>query len=138
MSVAFTGWADVDHAIAEFQDLSVLKGTKYLTVGGGDMKGQMTADVLKKYAVSGQKIKNAGYDAVMFDLEEIKGPHTMMIPLFAAAFAAIKKAGLGVAVTVSKCAPYQADTPIDSLEYIKAWLKDENIDFMSPELYTTG
>ena len=137
-SAAFTGWSDVDHAISDFPDTSVLLGTKYLTVGGGDMSGQITAEALKKYAISGQKIKNAGYEAVMFDIEEIKGSHTMMIPLFAQAFAAIKKAGLGVGVTVSKCAPYQADTPIDSVEFIKAWVKDENIDFMSPQLYTTG
>lgn len=83
-------------------------------------------------------VKEANYSGVMFDAEIVSGDYTETIPAFAAAFKAAKSAGLGVMVTVSHSAPYHTDTPQDGVELIKAWVQDENIDVISPQLYSSG
>lgn len=54
------------------------------------------------------------------------------------AFQAAKNYGLGVIVTVAHSAPYHTDTPTDGVELMKAWVMDENIDILSPQLYSSG
>ena len=61
-----------------------------------------------------------------------------MIPLFAKVFAACQAAGLSVVVTVSHSAPYETDTPQDSISFMEAWLADSNINAISPQLYSGG
>ena len=74
----------------------------------------------------------------MFDAEEISGSAATMVPLFASAFAACKAASLSVGVTVSHSAPYKTDSPEDAVALIKAWAADENLDILSPQLYSSG
>ena len=74
----------------------------------------------------------------MFDIEKISGASSTNIPLLKQAFAAAKGEGLTVVVTVSHSAPYEADTPADSVAYINAMVADTNIDMLSPQLYSSG
>merc|ERR1711871_1409484 len=101
---AFTGLIDVDQAISQYDPTAswccpALVGTKYLTLGGGNAAGVFTASALNIIASSGAKIKQGGYEGVMFDVEEVQGSSSTMAPLFSKAFAALKREGLLVAVT---------------------------------------
>jgi len=97
-----------------------------------------TASALKDITSSASQIKAAGYDAVMYDVEEVSGSSTTMIPLFAQSFAALKEAGVIVAVTTSHSAPYQCDSAADAVAFVKAWVADVNVDVLSPQLYSSG
>merc|ERR1719191_2080754 len=93
---AFTGYTDVKTAIDYYTEgaswcCPALVGTKYLTLGGGNAAGVFTAASLNNIASSGSKIKQGGYEGVMFDVEEIQGSSSTMAPLFSKAFAALKK-----------------------------------------------
>ena len=61
-----------------------------------------------------------------------------MVPAFKASFAKVKAAGLNVIVTTSHSAPYDCDTPETAIALVVAWVQDDNIDILSPQLYTTG
>ncbi len=41
-------------------------------------------------------------------------------------------------ITTSHSAPYATDTPADAVNYVKAWVQDTNIDYISPQLYSDG
>jgi hypothetical protein len=140
---AFTGLIDVDQAIAQYTEgaswcCPALLGTKYITLGGGNSAGVFTAAALSAIEGSAAKIKAAGYDGVMFDVEEVTGPSSTMVNAFAKAFAAMKQGGLKVAVTTSHSAPYQCDSADDAVAFVKAWVTDSNIDILSPQLYSSG
>lgn len=140
---AFTGLVDVKNAIAQYTEgaawcCPTLHGTRYLTLGGGNSAGVFTASALRDIASSAGLIQQAGYGAVMFDVEEIVGSSDSMIPIFQESFAALKKTGLIVAVTTSHSAPYQCDSAADAVAITKAWIADANIDILSPQLYSSG
>merc|ERR1712150_452245 len=80
----------------------------------------------------------AGYVGVMYDVEEVQGPSSTMAPLFSKSFEAMKSAGLLVMVTTSHSAPYQCDTAQDAVDILKAWCADDNLDVISPQLYSSG
>merc|ERR1719213_23248 len=61
-----------------------------------------------------------------------------MIPVLAASFKALKDAGLEVGITVSHSAPYKCDSAADAVAFVKAWVKDPNVAFISPQLYSSG
>ena len=68
-------------------------GTQYITLGGGNSAGLFNVASLKQIATSDSisAIKKAGYEGVMFDVEEVDGPASATVPAFAAAFAACKQ-----------------------------------------------
>merc|ERR1711881_697121 len=68
----------------------------------------------------------------------VQGSAASMIPVFAAAFAAVKAACMTNAITVSHTAPYDTDTPQDATDFVTAFVKDANVDIISPQLYTSG
>lgn len=143
MGCSFTGQVNVDQAIAGYTEGAAwccpeLAGQKLLTLGGGNSAGLFTASTLSAIAADVDKIKAAGFQGVMYDVEEVVGPSSTMSNLFAESFAAVKRAGLIVAVTTSHSAPYQCDTPQDAVDILKAWCADPNIDVISPQLYSTG
>ena len=74
----------------------------------------------------------------MFDVEEVQGSASVIVPAFSAAFVALKKAGLQTGVTTSHSAPYQTDTPEDAVAMVKAWAADAYLDILSPQLYSSG
>lgn len=110
---------------------------RFLTLGGGNSAGEFTAAALSSITSHAALIKQ-NYSAVMFDVEEVVGPSSTMMPLFAESFAALKKEGLIVGVTTSHSAPYACDSPADAVAFTKAWAADGNIDILSPQLYSSG
>ena len=74
----------------------------------------------------------------MYDVEEVTGPSSNTIPAFSTAFSILQDSGLKVGVTVSHSAPYQTDDPSDAVALAKAFAADPNIDFFSPQLYSSG
>jgi len=140
---AFTGLIDVKNAIAQYTEGSswccpTLKGIKHITLGGGNSAGTFTAAALQGIISNAALIKQAGYAAVMYDVEEVSGSSSKMIPLFRESFAALKHEGLIVAITTSHSAPYQCDTPEDAVAFVKSWAADANLDIISPQLYSSG
>ena len=128
---AFTGLIYVKNAISQYSQgaswcCPALSGTKYLNLGGGNSAGVFNEAALTAIASSVAEV--TGYEGVMFDVEEVQGSSGTMVPAFAKAFAAVKHAGLRVAVTISHSAPYQCDTPEDAVAFVKAWAADANID----------
>merc|ERR1712137_1276006 len=97
-----------------------------------------TSGTLSAITSKASAIKSAGFEGVMYDVEEVKGPSSTMSPLFAESFAAMREAGLLVGVTTSHSAPYSCDTPKDATDILRAWCADPNIDIISPQLYSSG
>jgi len=141
---AFTGYTDVKTAIDYYPEGSAwccpaLKGTKYLTLGGGNSAGVFNAEALSKIGIAAEYIKNTtDYDGVMFDVEIVYGASSVVVPAFAQAFKAMKQQNLIVGVTTSHSAPYMTDTPEVAVDLVKSWVKDSNIDLLSPQLYSSG
>lgn len=113
---------------------------KLLSLGGGNAAGQFTVDSLRDIGTkeSASAISAAGYDGVMFDVEEVIGPSNATIPAFSTAFATLKQAGFVIGVTISHSAPYATDIPQDAVDLMKAFVADENIDIFAPQLYSSG
>jgi len=137
MGVAFSGWVDPVKAIADYHG-PVLKGDKYCSVGGGNDNGRFTPSRIQKITQSMKLFKQAGYDGLCYDVEEVVGNGSVLVAAFKTSFAACKQAGLKVFVTTSHTAPYKSDTPQDAVDLVKSWVSDPNVDFLSPQLYSSG
>jgi len=141
---AFTGYTDVKTAIEYYPEgaawcCPALVGEKWLTLGGGNSAGIFNAGALSNIASSAGYIKDSTtYVGVMFDVEIVSGTSTIMVPAFASAFKDLKAVGLKVGVTTSHSAPYMTDTPQVAVDLVKSWVKDSNIDLLSPQLYSSG
>lgn len=131
--VAFTGWVDPDKALTEYQG-PALQGQRHVSFGGGNSNGRFTASRLSAVisSIKSGRVKSAGFESICFDVEECDAG---LGPQFASAFAEAKAQGLGVWVTTSHSAPYGCS---DGAELVKGWLQDTNLDFISPQLYTSG
>ena len=133
LSIAFSGWADVDTALADSSNVqSSLVGTKYLCIGGGNNNGRFNVTVLNDINNAIQAGKLAGYDGIAYDVE---GGDSGLSQAFTNSFKTAKENGFKVLVTVSHSAPYGI-TDADTL--MKAFFADNNIDILSPQLYSTG
>ena len=133
IGIAFSGWADVDTALSQSAGkLAALVGKKFLSIGGGNTNGAFTNTVLTHLnkAISDNKL--ASYDGVAYDIEV---GDSGLASAFAASFAMARSAGLEVLVTISHSAPYGIS---DRAELMASFFSDENIDYLSPQLYTTG
>ena len=111
-----------------------LRGTKYISIGGGNDNGRITAARLTDLvnAINAGTVKNDGWDGIAFDVEV---SDSGLATNYAQAFAAAKKAGLIVVVTVSHSTPYEV---ADGVALMRAFFPDVNIDMISPQLYTSG
>ena len=76
--------------------------------------------------------KFAAYDGICYDIEEGEAG---LSALFQQSFAACKSMGLKVFVTVSHSQPYGID---DAEALMRSIIADRNVDYLSPQLYTTG
>jgi hypothetical protein len=133
MGVAFSGWANVDQALSESSTvINDLPGTKMLSIGGGDSDGHLTIALLNflNSAISAGSL--TGYGGIVYDIEEADSG---MASAFAASFALAKSNGFIVVVTSSHSAPYGVT---DGADLMRSFLSDDNIDYISPQLYTTG
>ena len=77
-------------------------------------------------------ITKAGYSGIVFDVEEVEGSSEKMNPAFDKAFMLAKSINLVVGITISHSAPYKTDTAKISIELVKSWVANDNIDFLSP------
>ncbi|MCE9687148.1 LysM peptidoglycan-binding domain-containing protein [Shewanella sp. AS16] len=133
MSMAFSGWADVQTALQDSAPkLAHLVGTKFLCVGGGNQSGAFTSANLTALTAAIQAGECVGYEGIAYDVEE---GYSGLESLFTASFATAKSKGFKVLVTVSHSAPYGIT---DSAALMKSFFADANIDFLSPQLYTSG
>jgi hypothetical protein len=133
LAVCFSGWITISDAASNCATVkSQLPGKKYLSFGGGNANGRWTLSALINLD-SGIKSKQlAGWDGIVYDIEE---GDSGLAAAFATSFATAKANGLGVLVTVSHSQPYAVS---DAVALMKSFFSNSNIDYLSPQLYTTG
>lgn len=132
--IAFSGWNDPVKAKNESEPLhDGLVGDKWIDAGGGNANGRWSVDWLKTWETAIENGELSQWSGIVFDIEECSS--TGLAPNFASAFRTAKQAGLSVLVTVSHSAPYGCGDP-DVL--MKAFFLNEDVDILSPQLYTSG
>jgi hypothetical protein len=134
IGIAFSGWSEAYQALASGPYSENLQGQKYLTIGGANVNGHLSVEILKKFHEDIGYIKDAGFVGVCFDIEHTER-EGLYIKAMEEAFAACKKEGLKVLVTVSHSAPIVSRS---AGNIVKAWVNSDNIDYLSPQLYSTG
>jgi hypothetical protein len=133
LGIAFSGWADVNNALSESSSLKYkLPGMKMLSIGGGNQNGRFTWNTLNSLndALSSGRLND--YNGISYDVEE--GDNGLE-QAFADSFALAKRMGKTVLVTVSHSAPYGVG---DGAALMRSFFSNGNIDYISPQLYTTG
>ena len=131
--IAFSGHSDPNTALQQSNVINSTGGVdKFISLGGGTHEGRMTSTFLNQITRAIRDGRFAGYDGIAYDVEEGEGS---LAKQFRESFAAAKAANLKVLVTVSHSAPYGIP---DASALMQSFLQDENIDFFSPQLYTTG
>ena len=134
LSIGFMGYSDVITALEDNKKLiNRMVGQKYLAIGGGNEKGKFTPLAIKKISKAIREKRFSGYQGVAFDIEVCEGNH--LIKYFSEVFSVAQKNKLMVLVTISHSEPYACK---DSKNLMMAILNDRNINFISPQLYTTG
>lgn len=133
LSIAFSGWTDPERA---FRDSDMVKnqlvGEKYISLGGGNENGRFSSISIDKIIAAINSGEFSGYQGIAFDIEE---GDAGLANKFHEAFVATKNNGLKVLVTISHAAPYGIT---DAKNLMTAFFADENIDYLSPQLYTNG
>jgi hypothetical protein len=115
----------------------ITSGKKILDLGGGTDTGTWYGKNDFDYINSKlSAIKKAGWDGLCFDVE-VCIPAVDFTNLFSDCFAKCKAAGLTVIVTMSHVVPWgcRAGTG-QGMDLVNAWIKDPNIDYISPQLYS--
>jgi LysM repeat protein len=133
LGLAFSGWTDPSSALSNSAPVvDGLVGVKYITLGGGNENGSFSASALSQIIAAINDGSFAAYQGIAFDVEE---GDSGLVTAFQQAFAAAKAKGFKVLVTVSHSAPYGM---ADAQAVMSAFFQDSNIDFLSPQLYTSG
>ena len=134
LSIGFMGYSDVSKAIKDNEKLiNRMIGQKFLAIGGGNAKGRFTPQAIVKVTEAIEQDKFNGYEGVAFDIEVCEGKH--LISFFNEAFSAAKRKKLKILVTISHSEPYACD---NSENLMMAIIANQDIDIISPQLYTTG
>lgn len=133
MGMAFFGATDPADALEKSKAvLPILKGDKYICLGGGTNAGRYTATVITKIIDAINNGDFADYDGIAYDVEVGESGLTRD---FQNLFEATKAKGFKNLVTVSHSRPYGIR---DGTALMRSFLIDKNIDFISPQLYTNG
>ena len=133
LSVAFSGWINPDTALQESAKVkNQLVGETYISLGGGNQNGHFTSGAIDSIIAAIDNGSFSGYRGIAFDIEEGDSGLTNK---FQEAFAISKQRNLKVLVTVSHAAPYGI---ADAQQLMYAFFADGNIDYLSPQLYTSG
>jgi hypothetical protein len=133
LGVAFNGYSDPTKAIQDSAALkSKLPGRKYISLGGGDSDGRFNYNVLMKIKNSIESGAFAGYDGIVFDIEE---GDSGLSDAFKQCFRSARAKGYYVLVTVSYSAPYGIP---DAASLMRSFFPNADINYLSPQLYTTG
>jgi len=133
MGIAFSGYVDPGQAISSSKGIqNQLPGTKYIALGGGNGAGSWTASALNNInaAINGGEF--SGYNGIAYDIEE---GDSGLGGSFQQSFQLAKNQGFKVLVTISHSAPYGIG---DAYSLMQTFLGDGNIDYLSPQLYTSG
>eukprot|EP01041_Mallomonas_annulata_P007854 gene7854-16071_t len=133
IGIAFSGFTDPTSAVTDSAPFkSLLPGLKFLSLGGGNAAGRMTASALSSIETAIRGGVFAGYDGLCFDVEE---GDSGLVSAFQSAFSTTKANGMQVLVTISHSQPYGIS---DAATLMTSFFADTNIDYLSPQLYTTG
>jgi len=133
LAVCFSGWITISDATSNCANIkSQLPGKKYLSFGGGNENGRWTLSALTNLDSGIKSNQLAGWDGIVYDIEE---GDSGLATAFATSFATAKANGLGVLVTVSHSEPYAVS---DAAALMTSFFSNSNIDYLSPQLYTTG
>ena len=133
LAIAFSGWSDHKTALEDSIHVkNSLAYKKYISLGGGNANGAFTSSSLAALTAAINAGTFAGYDGIAYDVEEGDSGLGLM---FSDSFAAAKANGLEVLVTVSHSAPYGIG---DANTLMHSFFADANIDYLSPQLYTSG
>ena len=133
VGIAFSGWADVDTAIADSANINLpVNSQHYISIGGGNDNGAWTLGVLSKLNAAIQDGRLNDYAGICYDIE--KG-QSGLAAAFSESFAIAKNHGFKVFVTISHSAPYGFS---DKVQLMHHFFQDVNIDTISPQLYTSG
>jgi hypothetical protein len=129
--IAFDGFADYSQDLNNYNSNSLtLNGTiKGITIGGGTSAGIMTQQNLLDVASNLTALTTAGFKCLVFDIE---GSQSAQFSDFDLTFAAAKKAGFTVMVTVAFTG-YGL-----SISFIQSLFGSANIDYIVPQLYQYG
>lgn len=133
MSVAFSGWTNAENAIADSWNVyDSLRGSKFISFGGGNENGRFSQEGLAGIDAAISSGRVSAYSGIVYDVEE---GDSGLADAFANSFALAKAHGFTVLVTVSHSAPYGIS---DAGSLMDSFLSSSNIDYISPQLYTTG
>lgn len=134
MGFIFSGRTNVNDVLSQADQIydRVTTPKKFLCFGGGGQTGSFHQADLTAINTAIQSKKLSGYSGIAYDVEVgDKG----LAGAFQESFATAKAAGLEVVVTVSHSCPFGIK---DGVTLMHSFFEDENIDFLSPQLYTTG
>jgi len=113
--------------------INKLQGEKYISLGGGNGNGQWHASNLQSITTYCNQKMFTGYTGIAFDIEE---GDAGLSDLFISTFRACKNNGYKTLVTVSHSTPYGIP---DGSALMGAFFSNAGtIDYMSPQLYTSG
>lgn len=133
LAIAFSGWSDPETALEDSVHIkNALAYKKYISLGGGNANGAFTSSSLAALTAAINAGDFDGYDGIAYDVEEGDSGLGLM---FGHSFAAAKAKGFKVLVTVSHSAPYGIS---DACTLMHSFFADANIDYLSPQLYTSG
>ncbi len=130
----FSGYIAPNDVLRECSQLKAkLPGTKkFLTFGGGDTTGRWTLSALINLDNAIRSKQLSGWDGIAYDVEE---GDAGLAGAFSTSFSNAKANGLIVLVTVSRAQPYGIS---DGPALMKSFFTNSNIDYLSPQLYTSG
>ena len=136
VSICFSGLTSVSEVLAKCQNFKAAPGSqKYLSFGGGNDDGRWTQSILASIDKATNANSFTSWSGIVYDIGEgDKG----LTNAFASSFKNSKAKGLKVLVTVSYSQPYSMGTVADANALMMSFLSNTNIDFISPQLYTSG
>lgn len=134
IGLIFSGRTNVNDVLSHAEQIYDRLGSanKYLCFGGGGSSGSFHQADLTAINGAIKANKLAKYDGIAYDVEI---GDVGLAPYFQESFAAAKAAGLKVLVTVSHSAPFGIK---DRVTLMHSFFQNEDIDFLSPQLYDTG
>lgn len=133
LGLAFSGWTDIDKALQQSTHVyTSIPDSKYIALGGGNSSGAFDAASLQAVTDAISAGRFAPFAGIAYDVEE---GSPGLGAAFSASFEAARQQGLKVLVTISHSAPYGIS---DARALMQSFFADANIDFLSPQLYTTG
>jgi len=131
--VAFSGWSNIDNALSESANIgNTFRGDLYLSYGGGNHNGRLTETNLASLNMAIADGRLSRYAGICYDVEE---GDTGLSSALEASFFIAKSHGKKILVTTSHSAPYGMADKITVMENL---FTSDNIDYLSPQLYTTG